>query len=94
MASRLGLAPCFSALSATSIDCGGTANLAACDHRDVRQPSRPVPDWTGVCPDCGERVKHNGRGGFVTVREVNDHLAREQEAVNAFRRRWQSENQL
>jgi hypothetical protein len=65
-----------------------------CEHVDTRAPRWPIPDWTGVCPACGERVKHDGRGGFITVREVNDYLHREREAVDAFRARWRSENPL
>jgi hypothetical protein len=52
-----------------------THSSMECEHRETRRPTRPVPDWTGTCPACGERVKHDGRGGFVTVREVNDRLA-------------------
>lgn len=59
-----------------------------CAHGNTQQPARPVPDWTGVCPQCGERVKHNGNGGFITVREVNARIAAEQRAVDEFRRRW------
>jgi hypothetical protein len=46
-----------------------------CTHTATPTPQRPVPDWTGTCPDCGERVTHDGRGGFVARREVNARLA-------------------
>lgn len=52
----------------------GSLHAGHCSHAATQKPTRPVPDWTGVCPDCGERVKHH-RGGLVTVREVNAHLA-------------------
>lgn len=45
---------------------------ASCAHPRVKPPSWPVPDWTGLCPDCRERVKHDGHGGFITVRENNE----------------------
>lgn len=65
-----------------------------CAHAGTRRPSRPIPDWSATCPDCGERVKHNGRGGFITVREVNDWLRRQHEAVDTFRRQWITDNPL
>lgn len=46
-----------------------------CDHSRTVKPGRPIPDWTGVCPDCGEKVTHDGRGGFITRREINARLA-------------------
>jgi hypothetical protein len=45
-----------------------------------------------VCPDCGERVKHDGRDGFVTVREVNARIAEEARAVEEFRRQWRRDH--
>lgn len=47
-----------------------------CDHTNTLPPRRPIPDWSVSCPDCGERVQHDGRGGFVTVREVQERLAK------------------
>lgn len=48
---------------------------AQCDHARTPSPVRPVPDWAERCPDCGEAVTHDRKGGFITVREVNDRLA-------------------
>lgn len=59
-----------------------------CHHRGITPPARPVPDWTARCPECGELVKHDGRGGYVTVREVNERIAAEQRAVDAFREEY------
>ena len=69
---------------------------SVCVHEGVRSrvSVRPTPDWVQTCPDCGERVKHNGRGGFITVREVNDWLRRQREAADAFRDQWTRENPL
>ena len=67
-------------------------NEKGCDHAATQRPARPIPDWTGVCPDCGERVKHDGRGGFITVREVNERIADERRAVDAFREQWRRDH--
>jgi hypothetical protein len=47
---------------------------ARCDHVNTMLPRRPIPDWTGKCPDCGERItRHEGR--LITVRENNKRAA-------------------
>jgi hypothetical protein len=61
-----------------------------CEHAETPTPRRPIPDWAGICPSCGERVKHNGHGGFITVREVNAQIADEKRAVDEFRRQWRA----
>lgn len=62
----------------------GGSSAAPCTHPQIVAPSRPIPDWTSApCPDCGERCKHDGRGGFITVRESNALAAVSREGVRA-----------
>lgn len=49
--------------------------MVQCRHPKVRRPERPIPDWRATCPDCDEAVTHDGKGGFVTFREVNASIA-------------------
>ena len=59
--------------------------MSECRHEHAKRPSRPVPDYSTTCPNCGERVALRG-DQFKLVRHLNAEIEARRELLEAYTR--------